>query len=36
MGDRLENIEPLENGTACYEKLLQGAPISKIWFSPKE
>ena len=29
-------IEPLENGTACYEKLLHGAPISKIWLTPKE
>jgi threonine dehydrogenase-like Zn-dependent dehydrogenase len=29
-------IEPLENGTACFEKLLHGAPISKIWLTPKE
>ncbi len=29
-------IEPLENGTACYERLLHGAPISKIWLAPKE
>ena len=29
-------IERLENGTACYEKLLHGAPISKIWLTPKE
>ena len=29
-------VEPLENGTACYEKLLHGAPISKIWLTPKE
>ena len=29
-------IEPLENGSACYEKLLHGAPISKIWLAPKE
>ena len=29
-------IEPLENGSACYEKLLHGAPISKIWLTPKE
>ena len=29
-------VEPLENGTACFEKLLHGAPISKIWLTPKE
>jgi threonine dehydrogenase-like Zn-dependent dehydrogenase len=29
-------IEPLENGTACFEKLLHGAPISKIWLTPKD
>jgi threonine dehydrogenase-like Zn-dependent dehydrogenase len=29
-------IEPLENGTACYERLLHGAPISKIWLVPRE
>jgi len=29
-------VEPLENGTACYEKLLHGAPISKIWLAPNE
>jgi threonine dehydrogenase-like Zn-dependent dehydrogenase len=29
-------IEPLENGTACYEKLLHGAPISKFWLTPEE
>ena len=29
-------IETLENGTACYEKLLHGAPVSKIWLTPKE
>jgi threonine dehydrogenase-like Zn-dependent dehydrogenase len=28
--------EPLENGTACYERLLHGAPISKFWLTPKE
>ncbi len=28
--------EPLENGSACYEKLLHGAPISKIWLTPGE
>lgn len=34
--DRWTQIEPLENGTACYERLLHGAPISKIWLTPKE
>ena len=34
--DAWTQIEPLENGTACYEKLLHGAPISKIWLRPKE
>ena len=34
--DAWTQIEPLENGTACFERLLQGAPISKIWLSPKE
>jgi len=34
--DAWTQIEPLENGTACYEKLLHGAPISKIWLAPRE
>ena len=34
--DTWTQTEPLENGTACYEKLLHGAPISKIWLTPKE
>ena len=34
--DAWTQIEPLENGTACYEKLLHGAPISKIWLTPKD
>jgi threonine dehydrogenase-like Zn-dependent dehydrogenase len=34
--DAWTEIESLENGTACYEKLLHGAPISKIWLTPKE
>ena len=34
--DAWTQSEPLENGTACYEKLLHGAPISKIWLTPKE
>jgi threonine dehydrogenase-like Zn-dependent dehydrogenase len=29
-------IEPLENGMDCFEKLLHGAPISKIWLTPQE
>ena len=29
-------IEPLQNGTASYEKLLHGAPISKILLTPGE
>jgi 2-desacetyl-2-hydroxyethyl bacteriochlorophyllide A dehydrogenase len=28
--------EPLKNGTACFEKLLEGAPVSKIWLTPQE
>jgi len=34
--DEWTQIEPLQNGTACYEKLLHGAPVSKIWLTPKE
>jgi threonine dehydrogenase-like Zn-dependent dehydrogenase len=34
--DAWTQIEPLENGTACYEKLLHSAPISKIWLTPQE
>jgi threonine dehydrogenase-like Zn-dependent dehydrogenase len=34
--DAWTQTEPLENGTACYEKLLHGAPISKIWLATKE
>jgi threonine dehydrogenase-like Zn-dependent dehydrogenase len=34
--DSWTQIERLENGTACYEKLLHGAPISKFWLTPKE
>jgi threonine dehydrogenase-like Zn-dependent dehydrogenase len=33
--DAWTQIEPLKNGTACYEKLLHGASISKIWLTPK-
>jgi threonine dehydrogenase-like Zn-dependent dehydrogenase len=34
--DAWTQIEPLENGTACFEKLLHGAPVSKIWLTPRE
>jgi threonine dehydrogenase-like Zn-dependent dehydrogenase len=34
--DAWTQIEPLQNGTACFEKLLHGAPISKVWLTPKE
>ena len=34
--DAWTQIESLENGPACFEKLLHGAPISKIWLTPKE
>jgi threonine dehydrogenase-like Zn-dependent dehydrogenase len=34
--DAWTQIESLANGTACYEKLLHGAPISKFWLTPKE
>jgi threonine dehydrogenase-like Zn-dependent dehydrogenase len=34
--DSWTQTEPLANGTACYEKLLHGAPISKIWLTPGE
>jgi threonine dehydrogenase-like Zn-dependent dehydrogenase len=34
--DAWTQIEPLQNGAACFEKLLHGAPISKIWLTPKE
>lgn len=27
-------IEPLDKGTACFEKLLHGAAVSKIWLTP--
>lgn len=27
-------IEPLANGTDCFEKLLHGAAVSKIWLTP--
>jgi threonine dehydrogenase-like Zn-dependent dehydrogenase len=34
--DSWTQIEPLENGRACFEKLLHGAPVSKIWLTPGE
>lgn len=27
-------IEPLENGKACFEELLHGSPVAKIWLQP--
>lgn len=32
--DAWTEIEPLAKGTACYEKLLHSAPVSKIWLTP--
>jgi threonine dehydrogenase-like Zn-dependent dehydrogenase len=32
--DAWTQTEPLENGTACFEKLMQGAAVSKIWLTP--
>jgi threonine dehydrogenase-like Zn-dependent dehydrogenase len=29
-------VEPLKNGTDCYEQLLRGAAVSKIWLTPGE
>jgi 2-desacetyl-2-hydroxyethyl bacteriochlorophyllide A dehydrogenase len=29
-------IEPLARGTACFEELLHGAPVAKIWLQPPE
>lgn len=34
--DAWTQTEPLENGTACYENLLRGSPISKIWLTPNK
>lgn len=34
--DAWTQIEPLENGRACFEKLLHGAPVSKVWLTPQE
>lgn len=28
-------IEPLENGAACFEELLRGASVAKIWLTPQ-
>lgn len=33
--DAWTQIEPLENGADCYEKLLHGSPVSKIWLTPQ-
>jgi 2-desacetyl-2-hydroxyethyl bacteriochlorophyllide A dehydrogenase len=27
-------VEPLENGQGCFEELLRGAPVAKIWLTP--
>jgi threonine dehydrogenase-like Zn-dependent dehydrogenase len=27
-------IEPLENGAACFEELLHGSSVAKIWLTP--
>jgi threonine dehydrogenase-like Zn-dependent dehydrogenase len=35
LDDSWTQIEPLKNGTACYEKLLRGAAVSKIWLTPE-
>ena len=32
--DSWTQTESLENGTDCYERLLHGAPVSKIWLTP--
>jgi threonine dehydrogenase-like Zn-dependent dehydrogenase len=29
-------FEPLESGTACFEELMHGAPVAKIWLVPPE
>jgi threonine dehydrogenase-like Zn-dependent dehydrogenase len=29
-------IEPLENGTACFDELLHGSSVAKIWLTPWE
>jgi threonine dehydrogenase-like Zn-dependent dehydrogenase len=36
LDDAWTQIEPLQNGAACFERLLHGAPISKIWLTPEE
>ena len=28
-------IEPLSNGTPCFEALLHGSPVAKIWLTPQ-
>jgi threonine dehydrogenase-like Zn-dependent dehydrogenase len=28
-------VEPLSRGAACFEELLQGAPVAKIWLTPQ-
>jgi threonine dehydrogenase-like Zn-dependent dehydrogenase len=29
-------VEPLTNGAACFERLLRGAAVSKIWLTPAQ
>ena len=36
LDDAWTQIEPLQNGAACFEKLLHGAPVSKIWLTPED
>ncbi len=33
--DAWTRVEPLSRGAACFEELLQGAPVAKIWLSPQ-
>ncbi len=34
LDSRWTRIEPLENGTACFEELLHGSSVAKIWLTP--
>jgi threonine dehydrogenase-like Zn-dependent dehydrogenase len=34
--DSWTQVEPLKNGTECFERLLHGAAVSKIWLTPQE
>lgn len=35
LNDRWTRIEPLERGTACFEELLAGSAVAKIWLRPE-